>query len=72
MLLTRCRVRNSDVLFFFQTLVSISTIYLYDVVISLCLYDTGVSLGLYDAEVSLGLYDAEVSLGLYDGNFGVF
>jgi hypothetical protein len=49
---------NSDVLFFFfQTLVSISTIDLYDFVISLCLYATEVSLGLYYVVISLGLYD---------------
>jgi len=51
-----CRVRNSRRIFF-QTFVLISTIYLYDVVISLCLYDTGVSLGLYDTDLSEGLYD---------------
>ncbi len=56
---------------FFQTFVSTSTIYLYDIIISLCLYDTEVSLYLYDV-ISLSLYDIQVSLDLYDESFGVF
>jgi len=61
-MVSNCLIKHF-ILFFSQTFVLISTIYLYDVVISL---------GLYDTEVRLGLYDAEVSLGLYDGSFGVF